>query len=217
MGNARIAALKGIDHGESADALHGAAVGEAQERFVIVQRAVRRGRGLSGREGRRRRGVAGHDDLIFCGGSLGGGLAGDFMQQLHGALVKRLHLAVRQQAVLDLGNLILKEIDALQHEADDGLPNIHGDVRVLPERREHILHAVRQLGQPFVAHHGGGTLDGVHDAENLVDVGLFQYALLFAVKQHFLQLLQKLGVLINIDIGQRISGTHAKYSPSKTA
>jgi len=63
---------------------------------------------------------------------------------------------------------------------------------VIPDVEEQIFHRMGQRGDGGEHHHARRTLDGVHDAENLVDVLLREGFRLFRVQQDFLEGLEQL-------------------------
>ncbi len=77
---------------------------------------------------------------------------------------------------------------------------LHHGHGAFPNQEEHVLDAVRNLGQRIEFHHGGRALDGMHDAENLIDVVLGECIFLFRVQNNALQLLKKRIGFVDIHI-----------------
>jgi hypothetical protein len=73
------------------------------------------------------------------------------------------------RARADVLQLLIDEIHAGEDQVADGVRIVLGR-GILSNVEKKIFHSVGQLGDPDVGHHRGGTLDGVHDPEDLVDL-----------------------------------------------
>ena len=95
--------------------------------------------------------------------------------------------------VLNPLQLLAEKVDGLEEQIKQLRPqtfryHIHGFV---PDDGKHILGPVGNGHQGIVLHHGGRALDGVHDAENGVDILLGKAILLLGRQHNAVKLLQQ--------------------------
>ncbi len=96
-------------------------------------------------------------------------------------------------AVFDLLNLAAEEIHRLKEHIEQFGTHLHRH-RVhglLPDDEEEVLDTVCHRHQGRKLHHSGRTLDGMHDAENLIHTVLGERIRLLSGQQNAVQLLQQ--------------------------
>ena len=204
--------LDGGDQHEGTQALHAAALLEVD--LEAEGEALRPGGGSlggGGRAGRR-----------FCGGGRGGRwrgfrhiLALNFSDQGINICKETVDILIKRLVGLHLLHFAPEEVDGLEYHVEQRRAVFlgHHGHGVLPDDEEHILNPVGHRGQGVELHHGGGALDGVHDAEDLVHILLGEGIRLFRLKDDGLQLLQQSAGFVDVHIQDFISAAHKKAPP----
>ena len=108
----------------------------------------------------------------------------NFGDQAINILKESVDIFIKRLSGLNLAHFLAEIVDRLEHDIEQGKPvglryDIHG---ILANQEEHILDAMCHSCQSVEFHHGGRTLDGMHDAEDFVDVVLRECAGRFRIQ-----------------------------------
>ena len=148
----------------------------------------------------------------LLGGS--GGVALNFINQAINFIydvVDRLREGV---SIFNFFNFPPEEVHSLeQHIEQFRLCLLRNHIHPLfADDEEHVLDPVSHRHQGAELHHGGRTLDSVHDTENLIDTVLGKCIRLFRSQQDPVQLLQQGVGLIQIHIQNAVAHKNATFS-----
>ena len=185
-------ALNGGDQHEGPEVLHAAALVKEDPEAEGELGAALRGLGGDGGGGSR---------LRRRGGSRrrrGSGLGWNFFplnfgDQTINISKETVDIFIKRLFCLHLLHFLPEIVYRVEHNVEERrtVLVLHHGHGALPNEEEHVLDAVGDPGQRIELHHGGRALDGMHDAEDFIDVVLRECIFLFRVQNDALQLLKK--------------------------
>ncbi|MPM43747.1 hypothetical protein SDC9_90424 [bioreactor metagenome] len=124
--------------------------------------------------------------------------------QLHNQLAG---LAIGGLIALELAQLGVKEGNRAEAQVKNSGPFPLGRA-LLPDLGEHVLQGMGKPGHSLKFHHGGSALDGMHYAENFVNLVLIESLVAFTGKQGVFQCLQQLLCFVYIYVQHGLVHVH---------
>ena len=116
--------------------------------------------------------------------------------------------------IFNFFNLAAEKVHGLEQHIEQLGPVLlrHHVHTLLADQEEQILNPVRYRHQGAELHHSGGTLDGMHDPEYLIDAVLRKRIRLFCRQKDAIQLLQQGISLIQVHIQNAVAHKNATFS-----